>query len=248
MSRIWQICLREVRAYFLSPLAYIVMTAFLLLNGLIFYLILNAFSRPDAPSGSVMQIFLGRNVFYWFFILLFSAAITMRLFAEERRSGTIEVLMTAPVTDTEAVLGKYLGALIFYLALWTPTLVYVIMLKRFSPIDPGPIASGYLYVLLTGAMFLALGLLMSILTKSQIIAAIASLLLMLSLFLVPVLFEGMLSAGGILRDVFSYMNLWNQVGDFSKGIVDSRPLVYCLSATGLLLFLCVRALSALKGR
>lgn len=248
MSRIGQICLREVRAYFLSPIAYIVMTAFLLLNGLIFYLIVNAFSRPGAPSGSVMQIFLARNVFYWFFFLLFIAAITMRLFAEERRSGTLEVLMTAPVTDAEAVLGKYLGAFIFYLALWAPTLAYVLILKRFSPIDLGPIVSGYLYLILVGALFLALGLLVSILTKSQIVSAIIAFVLMFFLFLVPVFFENLLSGAGVLRDVLSYMNLWNHAGDFSKGIVDSRPLLYYLSSTALLLFLSVRVLSAMKGR
>ena len=248
MSRIWQIAVREARAYFLSPIAYIVMTAFLFLNGLIFYLILNAFSRPDAPSGSVMQIFLARNVFYWFFFLLFIAAITMRLFAEERRSGTIEILMTAPVTDAEAVLGKYLGALSFYIALWAPTLAYVVILRRFSRLDLGPIASGYLYLLLTGAMFLALGLLVSILTRSQIVSAIVSFALMFLLFIVPVFFEGLLSGAGGIRDVFAYMNTWNHAGDFSKGIVDSRPIVYYASSTCLLLFLSVWTLASKKGK
>src|SRR5437870_1926804 len=158
MSRIWQIAQRELRAYFFSPIAYIVMTSFLFLNGYVFVKILDAYSRPDAPNGSIMQVFLGRNVFFWFFQLLFLSAITMRLFAEERRSGTLEVLMTAPVTDTEAVLGKFLGALFFYVSLWVPTLLYVLILRRFSKIDMGPIASGYVYLVLVGAMFLSLGL------------------------------------------------------------------------------------------
>ena len=248
MSRIWQICARELRAYFLSPIGYVVITAFLFLNGIIFYLILNAFSRPGAPPGSVMQIFLARNVFYWFFFLLFISAITMRLFAEERRSGTLEILMTAPVTDTEAVLGKYFGAFLFYLVLWAPTLAYVAILRRFSPIDMGPIASGYLYLVLVGAMFLALGLLISVLSRSQIVAAIVAFCVMFIVFLVPVFFGGLMSGGGWIRDAFSYMNLWDHAGDFSKGIVDSRPLIYYLSATAILLFFSVQALAARKGR
>lgn len=248
MSRVLQICGRELRAYFLSPIAYILLTTFLLLNGYIFYLILNAYSRPDAPTGSVMQIFLGRNVFFWFILLLFVPAITMRLFAEERRSGTLEILMTAPLRDVEAVLGKYLGALLFYLVLWAPTLVYVLILRWFSALDLGPIASGYLFIVLVGALFLSLGMLVSILTRSQVVAAIVSFAAMFLLFLGPVFFEGLVSGAGSLKDAFAYVNLWNQAGDFSKGIVDSRPLVYYASATFVLLFTAVRALAAKKGR
>lgn len=246
MSRIWQIALRELRAYFFSPIAYIVITSFLVLNGFIFWLILAAYNRPDAPTGSIMQLFLGRTVFFWFFQLLFTAAITMRLFAEERRSGTLEILMTAPVTDTEAVLGKFLGAVFFYAALWAPTLIYVFILRRFSPIAMGPVASGYLYVLLSGGMFLALGLLVSIMTRSQIVAAIVSFVFMLLLFLVPVFMEQ--SASGIWRDALSYINTWSHAGDFGKGLVDSRAIVYYASAIGFFLFLSVRTLAAKRGR
>lgn len=248
MNRVWQIGIREIRAYFLSPVAYIVMTAFLVLNGIIFFLIVDAFSRPGAPSGSVMQVFLGRNIFFWFFFLLFLSVITMRLFAEERRSGTLEVLLTAPVTDTEAVVGKFLGAYAFYLALWIPTLLYVAILSHFSPLDLGPIASGYFYLALLGAMLLSLGLLMSILTRSQIVAAISAFGAMFVLFLIPVFFESLLSTVEALRNIFSYMNLWNHAGDFGKGIVDSRAVIYYLSATALFLFLSVQALAAKKGR
>jgi ABC-2 type transport system permease protein len=254
MSRIWAIAVREVRAYFLSPIAYILLAAFLFLNGLVFYLILNAFSQPGAPTGSVMQVFLARNVFYWFFFLIFMAAITMRLFAEERRSGTLEILMTAPVTNTEAVLGKFLGAFFFYLALWAPTLLYVVILRRFSPIDLGPVASGYLYLVLVGAMFLSLGLLISIMTRSQIVASLVSFALMFLIFLVPIFFAPRLagSARGTLGDglhsILMYTDLWTQAGDFGKGIVDSRPLLYYASSTGVFLFLSVWALATRKGR
>jgi ABC-2 type transport system permease protein len=224
------------------------MTAFLLLNGYIFWLILSAYSRPGAPSGSVMQVFLARNVFFWFIVLLFVPAITMRLFAEERRSGTLEVLMSAPLTDTEAVLGKYLGAFAFYAALWAPTLVYVAILRRFTAIDPGPIGSGYLFVVMIGAMFLTLGLLVSILTKSQIVAAIVAFVLMFLLFTGPIFLEGIAPGTPLLQTTLSTMNLWNHAGDFSKGIVDTRYLVYYTTASLVFLFLSVRALGAMRGR
>lgn len=247
MRGVWTICARELRAYFLSPVAYIIMTAFLALNGLVFYLIVQAFSGIDAPGGSVMKLFLARNVFYWFFFLLLMSAITMRLFAEERRSGTLEMLMTAPISDLAAVLGKYCGALLFYAALWAPTLLYVVILKQFSVIDMGPIASGYLYLMLSGAMFLALGTLVSILTRSQIVAAIVSFVLMFGLFAVPIFFGSWLT-GSTAGKVLAYMNIWSHADDFGKGLVDTRPIVYYASASALLLFLAVQALGSKKGR
>ncbi len=252
INRIWQICAREIRAYFLSPIAYIVIGASLVLNSFIFSILVRVFNQPQPPAGSIMQIFLGRNVFFWIILLLLTPTVTMRLFAEERRSGTLEVLMTAPVTDTEAVLGKYLGALFFYMAIWAPTLLYVLILKRFSPLDMGPIGSGYLYLLLVGSMFLAMGILISILTRSQIIAAIVSFGLMFLLFLAPVFLEGWIVGPGSLqtfmRAAFSYMNTWNHAGDFGKGIVDSRPLIYYTTSTGLFLFLSVWTLAVKKGK
>ena len=248
MSKILQIAGRELRAYFFSPIAYIVLTAFLFLNGLIFYLILDFYARPEAPSGSVMQVFLGRNVFHWMFFFLFLSVITMRLFAEERRSGTIEVLMTAPVTDLEVVLGKYLGALLFYLVLWAPTLLYVVILRQLGRIDMGPIVSGYLYLVLVGAMFLALGLLLSILTRSQIVAAIASFFLMVTIFVVPVFFENLTTAQPAVQGALSYINTWNHAGQFGKGIVDTRNLLFYLTTTASLLSISVWTLAYKKGR
>lgn len=252
IGRIRQIASRELRAYFLSPVAYVVMTAFLFLNGVIFVLLVGYFSMPGAPPGSVMEVYLARNIFFWFLILPIIATITMRLFSEERRSGTLEVLLTAPVSDLEAVLGKYIAALLFYMVLWAPTLVYIAVLRWFSPLDIGPLAGGYLFVLLLGAMFLALGVLISVLTRSQIVAAIVTFVLLFLLFLAPILFEGWLAGPGpvreFLRGASGYMNAWNQAGDFTKGIVDSRPLVYYATTTALFLYLAVWSLAAKKGK
>lgn len=252
IGRIWQITWRELRAYFLSPIAYVILTAFLFVNGVIFIVIVDVFSQPGSPPGSVMQTYLAGNIFFWILIPPIIATITMRLFSEERRSGTLEVLMTAPVSDLEAVLGKYLAALAFYVALWAPTFLYIAILRAFSPLDVGPIISGYLFVLLLGAMFIALGVLVSILTRSQIIAAIVSFVLLLLLFLVPILFDQWLAGPGaareFLRGAFSYMNTWYQARDFGKGIVDTRPLVYYITATALFLYLSVWSLAAKKGK
>jgi ABC-2 type transport system permease protein len=171
----------------------------------------------------------------------------MGLIAEERRSGTIELLLTAPVTEGQVVAGKFLAAYAFYLLLWLPTLLYPLLLSRFASLDPWPIAAGYLYLLLIGAPNVALGLWCSVLSRSQIAAAILSFALMFLLFILPVFFETQIRAEW-LRAAVSYANLWNPAGDFGKGIVDSRLPVYCVSTTLFLLFASSRALEARKAR
>lgn len=247
MSGLWQVFRRELKSYFVSPRGWIVTTAFLFLNGLVFYLIVDAFSRESAPVGSIMQVFLGRQIFFWIFFFLFLSVITMGLLAEERRSGTIELLLTAPVTEGQVIAGKFLAAYAFYLLLWAPTLLYPIALSRFAALDPWPIASGYLYLVLIGGPFVALGLWASVLSRSQIAAAIVSFFLMFLLFILPVFFESQIRAEW-LRAAVSYANLWNPAGDFGKGIVDSRLVVFTVTSTLFLLFVSSRALEARKAR
>ncbi len=121
MRKIWAIIRRELIAYFSSPLAYIVMTAFLLMQGYIFYLIVSFLNNPQTPAMTPLRLFFGGTIFFWLFLLFVVPVITMRLIAEERRSGTIEVLLTSPVTEAQVVIGKFVAALIFYVALWLPT-------------------------------------------------------------------------------------------------------------------------------
>jgi ABC-2 type transport system permease protein len=168
----------------------------------------------------------------------------MRLFAEERKSGTIELLLTAPVTETEAVLGKFVGALGFFLTLWAPTLVYVWILRMQTPIDLGPVAGGYLAIVLLGAYFLSVGTFASTLTKNQIVAAIFTFAI-----LIPIFSAGLAQTmvnDPKLRDALGYLNLWDHMDEFSRGVVDSRRLVYYVSATVFFLFLSVLSLSAKK--
>lgn len=246
MRAVWATFVRELRAYFLSPLAYVVLTCLLLINGFTFGTIVSFLTNPRAPIGPPMGYFFGGTILFWLAMVFIGPVLAMRLIAEERRSGTIEVLMTAPVTEGQVVAGKYLGALGFYVALWLPTLAYVAVLARYSPIDWGPIAAGYLGVLGIGALFLALGIFASALTKNQLIAAILAFAMTFGLILLGLL-ESLVNDGK-LRSAFSYLNVLQQMEDFSKGIVDTRALVYYATASLFFLFLTSRALEARKWR
>src|SRR5215470_4827815 len=144
MRGLWATFLRELRAYFVSPLAYVVLFFFLVINGVVFSMILGFLNDPRAAGGRPLDAFFGGTFLFWLVLLFVGPVLTMRLLSEELRSGSIEVLMTAPISETEVVLGKYFAALTFYVALWLPTLVYAAILGRYSPVDWGPIAAGYL--------------------------------------------------------------------------------------------------------
>lgn len=238
--------LRELRAYFFSPLAWVVLFFFLLINGFIFAMIVSFLNDPRAPGGPPLELFFGGTLFFWLTLLFLGPVLTMRLVSEELRSGSIEVLMTAPVTEGEVVAGKYLAALTFYLFLWLPTLAYAGLIAWHSEVDWGPVASGYLGILAIGALFLAIGLFASAISKSQLIAAIITFALLILVFSFGLL-ETLLQ-GEVAKSVFGYLNLWNHMDEFARGVVDSRRLVYYASATLFFLFLTTRVLETRKWR
>src|SRR6516165_1115300 len=179
---------REFTAYFLSPIAYVVMAVFLLVTGHLFYLTMKLLTE-SGPRGIEfpMQAFLGDERF-WLVFLFIPPLLTMRLFAEERGSGTLEMLLTAPIRDWQVVVAKFLACLGFYIVLWLPTLVYVPVLTNLDSagharIDAWPVVTSYVGLLLAGAMFLALGLFVSSLVRSQMVAALISLVLSLGFVL-----------------------------------------------------------------
>jgi ABC-2 type transport system permease protein len=237
---------RELIAYFSSPLAYIVMAAFLLLQGSLFALIISYLSQPGQSSMSILQAFFGGTIFFWFFLVV-APLITMRLIAEERRSGTIEVLLTSPVTEAQVILGKFIAALGFYLALWAPTLLYVLMVKSQAAIDWGAVAASYLGVGLFGALFVSLGIFASTLTRNQIIAAVIAFTGLIVLFGLPLL-RGLMISSSVFGAVIDHADLWQHMADFSKGIVDTRHLIYSSSLTVLFLFLSTKSLELSKWR
>lgn len=233
---------REFAAFFYSPLAYVLLVATGIQNLITFVLILSFLSDPYAPHGAAMQYLFGGTIFYFIMVVAVSAVISMRALASERRSGTLETLLTAPISEIQVVIAKYLAAVGFYVVLWLPTLLYPIVLSRYSEIDIGPILSGYLGTLGIGMMFLAVGVFFSAISRSQIIAVLLSLAANFVLFLVP-LFE-VVSPSFTPDSILSYMNLWNHMEDFGRGIVDTRHLIYYGSVTVFALLCAVQVLQA----
>ena len=236
---------REFFSYFVSPLAYVVLTAFLLINGYVFYAILLALNAPETPRTALMSLFF-TNVFYWIFMMLISAIISMRLLSEERKSGSIEALLTAPVSEGTVVAGKFIGGWCFFLFLWLPTVLYALLLARHGSVDPGPVAAGYLGIALIGAVFISAGTFASAVTKNQIVAAIIGFVFILGIFIAGVFKDFVTDP--VLRDTLSYLNLLEHMEDFARGIVDTRRLIYCASTVVFFLFLSTRALDANKGK
>ncbi len=235
--------LRELRAYFLSPLAYVVAFFFLAVNGFIFAWMISALVDPRAPSGPPMGYFFGST---WLLLIVLGTILPMRLLSEELRSGSIEVLMTAPITEGQVVAGKYLAALSFFALLWVPTLGYAGILAHYGEVEWGPIAGGYLGLLLIGGLFLAVGTFASAMSKSQLIAAVVTFAILVVLFLIGQLEQ--LASSELWKNTFSYLDLGTHMDELGKGIVDSRRIVYYVSASLFFLFLTSRALEDRKWR
>jgi ABC-2 type transport system permease protein len=245
---------RELSAYFLSPVAYVVFAVFLAVTGHLFYLTLLQLTA-SGPKGVEfpMQLMLGDEKF-WLVYLFIPPLLTMRLFAEERGTGTLEMLMTAPLTDWQVVLSKYLACFAFYLILWLPTLLYLPVLLAWNwhegtaGIDPWPVASSYLGVALAGAMFLALGLWISSLVRSQMIAALLALFFSLGFIVLGIWHPDMDTGSTLYRVLFFFSVPLHFNSDFSRGLVDTRHIVLYASLALLFLFLTVRSLESRRWR
>ncbi|HVT16240.1 MAG TPA: ABC transporter permease subunit [Thermoanaerobaculia bacterium] len=246
MSALWATFNRELRAYFLSPLAYLVLIFFLFANGFIFSVIMSFLNDPRTPATARPMDTMFNTIFFWIILLFVCMVLTMRLLSEELRSGSIEVLMTAPITESQVVAGKYLAALAFFVALWLPTLVYAVIIAHYSKVDWGPIAGGYFGILCIGALFLSIGLFASSLTRSQLVAAIITFAMLMVVWAIGLLAN--LVNNETAKQVFGYVNLLDHMDEFAKGIVDSRRLVYYLSVIFFFLFLTSRALEDRKWR
>ena len=213
---------RELLSLFVTPLAYVVGTLFLLQQGWNFSLLLRVLNDPLAAPGPVMQYYFGGSFFiFWLPVLFLCAALSMRLVAEERKQGTLEALLTAPLFPSQVAIGKLLGALAFYVALWLPTAsFYVLLAGAGVDPDPGPIASGYLGTLLVGASFIAIGLVTSALSKSQLGAAIATFVACTILLLAGLLVDQVQSPP--LQVLLERTSLLAMMQELAQGIVDGR--------------------------
>ena len=248
MNNILAIAHKELKSYFASPVAYVVIGFSAILFGWFFINLLYYFDRTQMQAGSGFQgpqavnvneimispLFLNVSV-----ILLFTLPlITMRTYAEEKRSGTIELLLTSPLTDLQIVMGKFLGGLVLYGAMLAVTLVHMAILFTYGNPEWRPIAAGYLGLILMGACFLSLGLFVSSLTRNQIIAGMVTFAVFLLLWVInwPASFSGPTT-----QSVLNYLSITEHFDDFTKGILDTKHLIYYFSVISFGLFLTARS-------
>jgi ABC-2 type transport system permease protein len=256
MRNIFALVERELRAYFSSPIAYVVLTFFLFLSGIVFQFILfrvlemgsqaGQFGQQPAPLDMpkmVSQGFLGTMSD----ILLFMVPmITMALFSEEKRRGTMELLLTAPLTDAQVVLGKFFGALSFYIILLLTTALPMSVLYLYGDPASGPIFTAYLGLLLYGLAIIAIGMFISTLTENQIIAAVLTFGTIMMLWLLNVIATR--AEGQITKAVLTYLSVLSHLDDFFKGVLVSSDVIFYLSLTFVALFLTYRSVDSLRWR
>jgi ABC-2 type transport system permease protein len=248
---------KELRAYFHSPIAYLVMTVYAVLNGFFFFSMISRYLNMSlrmammggmgAPPVSLNEIII-RSLLEGVLtvvLLLLIPLITMRLYAEEKRSGTMELLLTSPITDLEIILGKFLGALALYVILMLITFLYVGVLFLYGNPNAKPVLANAAGLLLYGAALLALGMWFSTFTKNQIIAGSIGMTVFLLLYVLDWITE--YSSGAVGR-VLSYMALTTHFDNFAKGVIDLGDVVYYVSVIVVGIFLTARSVEALKGR
>lgn len=246
---------KELRAYFASPIAYVVLTIFALISGFFFYSLLTFFSLNSLQAAMNPALGQGLNASQWIVsplfrdiavtMLLLMPAATMRLFSEEKKTGTIELLFSYPIRDWELLLGKFLAALALYAAMLGISLLDVAMLGSFARLEWGLIVSGYIGLLLLGMAFLGLGILASALTENQVVAAVGAFGVLLLLWVIGWSAE---AAGPTLGPILSHLSIINHYDSFAKGTIESRDVIYYLNFTLLCLFLTLRSLESKRWR
>ena len=241
---------RELAAYFISMTGYVVVAAAVFLTGLSFTVLL--VKLQDAPTPMPVTELFFATPFFWLIVLLAAPVITMRLFAQEKFAGTFETLMTAPVSDLQVVLAKFTAAWIFFLLLWLPLLANIFILRRFTSdpaaLDAGTVGGAFLGIALLGGVFMAGGLLASAITRSQIVAAMICLAGGTTLFLLSFLGDRFDAHSGLLAQACNYLNLFDHMSDFARGVADTRPVFFYLSLTALFLFLTLRVVESRRWR
>ena len=252
MRNIIAIADKELRSYFASPMAYIIIGFFALPFGVFFYLYLEAFLRQTmqmAQYGGNMNV--NQQVIRLVLqnasviILFIMPMITMRTYAEEKRSGTIELLLTSTVTDFQIIVGKFLGAHGLYIAMLLVTLLYIAILFHYGHPEWRPLVAAYLGLLLMGGAFLSLGLFISSTTDNQIVAGIISFVVFLLLWIVGWFAE---SAGPTVGPITSYLSITEHFEDFSKGIIDTKHVLYYVSLITFGLFLTAKSVDSERWR
>jgi ABC-2 type transport system permease protein len=251
MQRFLTLFRRELASYFLSIIGYVIMAAVMFLTGYSFVVMLVKLQQVATPMAITEMFYL--TPFFWIIVLLATPAITMRIFALEKFSGTFETLMTAPVGDLQVVLAKFTAALFFYMVMWLPLLGCIFVVRHFTSdpaaFDPAVVVSTFAGIFLIGGLFVSAGCCASAITRSQAIAAMITLVFGAALFLLGVL------AGQLPSDsaswpthVLSSFAIFDQMHDFARGVIDTRSVVLFVSATLFFLFLNLRILESRRWR
>jgi ABC-2 type transport system permease protein len=248
MSNILAIAQKELKSYFASPIAYIVIGLFALLFGYFFVALLAFFERQSMQMMGMMGGPQAMNVNQQLIrpllmnasviVLFVLPMITMRTYAEEKRSGTIELLLTSPLTDFQIIMGKFVGAMALYAAMLAITLVHIGVLFAFGNPEWRPVATGYLGLLLMGGCFISVGLLISSLTRNQIVAGMVTFAVFLMLWVIN--WIGTFT-GPTTQEVLNYLSITDHFDDFTRGVLDTKHLVYYVSFIAFGLFLTARA-------
>ena len=245
---------KELRGYYSSPLAWVILGLFAAIFGAFFYLGLAAFARAAMASQfgggpqrmnvnlEVIRPVLSNAMVVMLFVL---PMVTMRTYSEEKRSGTIELLLTSPLKDAEIIFGKFLGAMGMYLGMLGVTLVYMLILFIYGNPSVKPLLSGYLGLLFFGAGFVALGLFISTLTGNQVVAGAASFVVFLFFWIISWFAD---SAGPTLGSILSYLSVIEHFDDFGKGVIDTKHIVFYLSFIALGLFLATKSVDSDRWR
>ena len=255
MSNVLAIAQKELRSYFFSPIAYVVIGFFVFIFGYFFAANLAAFLRFSMQAGMfrgaqvvnvnehMIRPLLLNSGLILVFVLPF---ITMRSYAEEKKSGTIELLLSSPLTDVQIILGKYLGAMALFAVMLAVTLIPVGLLFIYGEPELLPILTGYLGLLLMGGLFISVGLLISSMTTNQILAGFATVVVLLLLWTIGWMADP--SGGSTTSQILAYLSVPDHYDDFSKGVIDTTHLAYYLSFITFGLFLTVRSVDSERWR
>jgi ABC-2 type transport system permease protein len=245
MQAYWTLIRRELAGFFLSFSGYIIIAATLFMMGFSFDVILVKLAKPTPMP--VTELFYN-TPFFWLILLLTTPVITMRLFAQEKFSGTFETLMTTPVSDFQVVAAKFTAAMVFYVLMWLPLLGCLLVVRHFTrdaaALDGGVVGSTFLGILLLGGLFVSLGCCTSALTRSQVIAAMISLGFGASVFLLGYMASEPTAQESWQSQLLSCFALFEQMHDFARGAVDTRPVVLLVSLTLFFLFLTLRVVES----
>lgn len=258
MRNVLTIAGRELRSIFVSPIAYVVMTGFLLLGGWFFFnllarfnLLVSMYSSFQGGAEAMQRLNVNEFVLAPLFhnlsvvLVILIPMITMRGFAEEKRAGTYELLLTSPVATWEIVLGKFVGMVAFISVMVALTSIYGLILWIYGNPEVGIMVSGYLGLLLLAITFVTIGLFASSLTENQIIAAVTGLVMLLLLFVIAWPAD---SAGKVVGDVLRYVSVTEHFAGLVKGVIDSKSLIYFVTMIAGWLFLTQRSVESIRWR